>query len=278
MLFLLIVSAWSVVPSLCDPQVGPVFVSVLGEHLTQLGDFRAECHAQRVDGSRFVVQEIVLPIRFVVPHSSRNFVFGLENGSPCTSVSAARTGITFLKLVLGEGLETAAAAPKCDCWFPPATPSARTMPSLVKAVVRAHDWYAAKQTGLDGHYLSCVFRCVFLAPDIVEAILDGRQPAELTFAKLRKNLPLNRAEQRKALGFPPNLQTDYTSFFPFFFDLRKFRVRVKTIPVSSLIVPCSFPVPICPEDRCMPHEYDNPSTRVPTADPFFWSFGGRQND
>jgi site-specific DNA recombinase len=92
---------------------------------------------------------------------------------------------------------------------------ARTVPSLVKAIVRAHDWYErvidgrvpnlptlVKQTGLDSRYLSRVFRCAFLAPDIVGAILDGRQPAELTFAKLSNNLPMNWAEQRKALGFP----------------------------------------------------------------------------
>jgi hypothetical protein len=35
----------------------------------------------------------------------------------------------------------------------------------------------------------------------VEAIIDARQPAELTFAKLAKRLPMNWAEQRKALGF-----------------------------------------------------------------------------
>src|ERR1039458_7791452 len=62
MLFLLIVSAWSVVPALRDPQVGPVFMSILGEHLTQLRDFRGECQPQSVDGARFVVQKITLSI------------------------------------------------------------------------------------------------------------------------------------------------------------------------------------------------------------------------
>jgi len=43
----------------------------------------------------------------------------------------------------------------------------------------------------------------FLAPEIVAAILKGRQPAHLTAARLTRlyDLPLDWAEQRRALGF-----------------------------------------------------------------------------
>lgn len=42
----------------------------------------------------------------------------------------------------------------------------------------------------------------FLAPGIVEAVLDGRQPVELTAARLKRvRLPHARAEQRRMLGF-----------------------------------------------------------------------------
>jgi len=43
----------------------------------------------------------------------------------------------------------------------------------------------------------------FLAPDIVEAILRGRQPIKLTPEKLKRlrNLPKSWEEQRKLLGF-----------------------------------------------------------------------------
>jgi hypothetical protein len=46
-------------------------------------------------------------------------------------------------------------------------------------------------------------RLAFLAPDIVEAILDGRQPLELTAERLIRNsrLPISWPEQRRALGF-----------------------------------------------------------------------------
>jgi hypothetical protein len=42
----------------------------------------------------------------------------------------------------------------------------------------------------------------FLAPDIVEAILQGRQPVELTALRLKRTrLPLSWVEQRRLLGF-----------------------------------------------------------------------------
>jgi len=43
----------------------------------------------------------------------------------------------------------------------------------------------------------------FLAPDIVEAILAGRKPVELTSEKLKRlrNLPKSWEEQRQLLGF-----------------------------------------------------------------------------
>jgi site-specific DNA recombinase len=88
-------------------------------------------------------------------------------------------------------------------------------PSLVNALARAHEWYGwvvdgevsgataiAHRTGLNDRYVSKVFRCAFLAPDIVEAIVEGRQPEDLTFEKLWRNLPSSWSEQRRILGFP----------------------------------------------------------------------------
>jgi hypothetical protein len=44
------------------------------------------------------------------------------------------------------------------------------------------------------------------APDIIEAIIEGQQPPELTANKLVriKNLPISWADQRDYLGFPAN--------------------------------------------------------------------------
>ena len=87
--------------------------------------------------------------------------------------------------------------------------------SLTKAVARAHDWYEriirgqltgsrsiAQATGLDERYVSRILQCAFLAPDIVESILDGRQPAKLSFENLRARVPIDWAAQRQVFGFP----------------------------------------------------------------------------
>jgi hypothetical protein len=51
---------------------------------------------------------------------------------------------------------------------------------------------------------SRLIRLNYLAPDILAAITDGRQPAELTRARLMKeDLPLDWALQRRQLGFRP---------------------------------------------------------------------------
>jgi hypothetical protein len=44
-------------------------------------------------------------------------------------------------------------------------------------------------------------RMGFLAPDIIEAILEGRQTAALTFEIFRQPIPLDWAAQRLMLGF-----------------------------------------------------------------------------
>jgi site-specific DNA recombinase len=90
----------------------------------------------------------------------------------------------------------------------------RPVPSLIKAVARAHRWpeqiihgelkgrlSIARRTGLDERYIGRVLQCALLAPDIVEAILDGHQPADLGIQKLLCDLPTDWAEQRKRLGF-----------------------------------------------------------------------------
>jgi hypothetical protein len=90
---------------------------------------------------------------------------------------------------------------------------ARPVPSLVRAVARAHDWIdrilrgeipnqraLAKQTGFDERYISRIIPLAFLAPDITEAILDGKQDPDLTLEKFVDEIPFEWALQRVALG------------------------------------------------------------------------------
>jgi len=54
----------------------------------------------------------------------------------------------------------------------------------------------ARATGLAPSYVSRVLRLTLLAPEIVEAILDGRQPAELQLDDLLAGFPLEWDGQR----------------------------------------------------------------------------------
>jgi len=72
---------------------------------------------------------------------------------------------------------------------------------------KANDWGRVKRSGCPAWKgaVSRVLPIAYLAPDIVEAILEGRQPPELTAKRLRglPEIPLAWAEQRRLLGFAP---------------------------------------------------------------------------
>jgi hypothetical protein len=63
------------------------------------------------------------------------------------------------------------------------------------------DWFAptadlAKAERIDLAYISHVLQLTLLAPDIVEAILDGRQPEGITLPGLMEPFPVEWAAQR----------------------------------------------------------------------------------
>ena len=72
----------------------------------------------------------------------------------------------------------------------------------MKALARAFRWRKLLESSVHGtvteiaaaekispSYVCRVLRLTLLAPEIVEAILDGRQPAEVTLAGLMKGFP-----------------------------------------------------------------------------------------
>jgi site-specific DNA recombinase len=59
----------------------------------------------------------------------------------------------------------------------------------------------AQRFGLSGAHVRRLLRFAYLAPDIVEAIIEGRQPRTLTVKLLLRGIPLDWADQRAAFGF-----------------------------------------------------------------------------
>ena len=99
------------------------------------------------------------------------------------------------------GVAAPARKPRCD-------------DTLIKALVRAHRWRRriesaraksitglAEQEGVTDAYVCRLLPLTCLAPDIVEAILDGRQPKGLRLAELLGNGPLAWEKQRSVWVF-----------------------------------------------------------------------------
>ncbi len=86
--------------------------------------------------------------------------------------------------------------------------------ALILALARARSWMRAlrqaefvdtaeiaQRFGLSDAHVRRLLRFAYLAPDIVEAIVEGRQPRILTVKLLLKRIPLDWGDQRAAFGF-----------------------------------------------------------------------------
>jgi hypothetical protein len=62
----------------------------------------------------------------------------------------------------------------------------------------------ARQLQLDQSYVARTIRLTSLAPEIIEAVLNGQAPDGLSLWTLRRDLPLLWNEQRKSLGMETN--------------------------------------------------------------------------
>jgi len=88
---------------------------------------------------------------------------------------------------------------------------------LINALVRAHRWRRQIDSGqfrsaseLAAHekitdsYVARMLTLTLLAPDITQAILEGRQPKGLKLATLLRGTPLAWDEQRREFGYCPD--------------------------------------------------------------------------
>jgi hypothetical protein len=96
----------------------------------------------------------------------------------------------------------------------------RTNNTLVKALARAFRWKRmlesgdfvtinelADREGIAVSYLTRVLRLTLLAPDIVEAILDGTQGPDVTLSRLLEPLPADWGSQRHGRNGPVSERT-----------------------------------------------------------------------
>ena len=93
-------------------------------------------------------------------------------------------------------------------------PGSRCDPALLKSIARGRAWFGelatgrarsleelAKRDGISRRYIRRHVGLAFLSPQLVEAILKGQQPVELTATRLTQvDLPLDWTEQHRLLA------------------------------------------------------------------------------
>jgi hypothetical protein len=92
-------------------------------------------------------------------------------------------------------------------------PAATIDNAMVKAIARAFRWQKLLENGtyscldeiakaerIGPSFISRTIRLASLAPDILDSILDGRQPAQLTLKDLLVQFPVEWAKQRRLFG------------------------------------------------------------------------------
>ena len=93
-------------------------------------------------------------------------------------------------------------------------PQASVQEPLVTALARAFHWQELLDAGtyssisdlavalnVDRCYVRRILNLACLAPEIVEAIVAGREPSGLSLEKLVKGMPMPWEEQRERFGF-----------------------------------------------------------------------------
>ena len=111
-----------------------------------------------------------------------------------------------------QGRKTIIAPEALDGDIPGAPEPVQT--AIIKALARAFSWADILESGkvgsiselarnldVDGSYVARILRLTTLAPDIVEAILNGEEPYGLSLAKLIQTFPEEWGEQRQIFGF-----------------------------------------------------------------------------
>ena len=136
--------------------------------------------------------------------SSQNSRYG--NGSAASGTLTVRVPLALSKR---GGRKVVLTPNGGSAWAPR---QARVDNSLIKAIARAHRWKQMMESGtyasvtelaaaekINQSYLCRVLRLSLLAPDLIEAVLDGQQGAGPQLHELMKSFPVDWKIQRKHL-------------------------------------------------------------------------------
>jgi hypothetical protein len=173
-------------------------------------NFRAVCGSAET-------RELILTTvdRVIIDHDAIEVTLSIkEEGGSAASINDERTSES--RNTLRLLLPTPRPRERKEIFIPgnSATPPRRIDQALILALARARSWMRAlrkaefigtaeiaQRFGLSDAHVRRLLRFAYLAPDIVEAIVEGRQPRILTVKLLLRGIPLDWTDQRAAFGF-----------------------------------------------------------------------------
>ena len=160
---------------------------------------------------RELVEKIIVDEKTIIIKLRRGLLVGGD--VPSSASEAASDGAVELTAAVAftrRGAETKLVLPG----LAPQKHSSRCDPALIKAIARGRAWFEelvsgrarslqelAKRDDISRRYIRRLIGLAFLSPELIEAILQGRQPIALTATRLTElDLPLDWTEQHKLLA------------------------------------------------------------------------------
>jgi hypothetical protein len=166
---------------------------------------------QRAKLVRELVEKIIVDQKTIIIKLQRGALLGGDvpssaSADGCDNATELTAAVAFTR----RGAETKLVLPG----LAQQNHSSRCDPALIKAIARGRAWFEelatgrarslqelAKRDGISRRYIRRLVGLAFLSPELVEAILQGRQPVELTATRLTElDLPLDWTEQHKLLA------------------------------------------------------------------------------
>jgi DNA invertase Pin-like site-specific DNA recombinase len=160
---------------------------------------------------REVVEKIIVDEKTIIIKLRRGLLLGTDVPSSASeAASDSAVDLTAAAAFTRRGAETKLVLPG----LAQQKHSSRCDPTLIKAIARGRAWFEelatgrarslqelAKRDGISRRYIRRLVGLAFLSPELVEAILQGRQSVALTATRLTElDLPLDWTEQHKLLA------------------------------------------------------------------------------
>ena len=159
---------------------------------------------------RELVEKIIVDEKTIIIKLRRGLRLGEDVASSAEAASDSAVELTATAAFTRRGAETKLVLPG----LAPQNHSLRCDPALIKAITRGRAWFEelvsgrarslqklAKRDGISRRYIRRLIGLAFLSPELIEAILQGRQPVALTATRLTElDLPLDWTEQHKLLA------------------------------------------------------------------------------